>query len=161
MKIYDFTVLDKTLTPIPLSMYKGKVLIIVNVASKCGLTPQYTELEALYKKYQSQGLEILGFPCNQFAGQEPGTNEEIATFCQLNYGVTFKIFDKIRVNGQDANPLFSYLTSEKKGLFGGVISWNFTKFLIGRDGQVLKRVAPKDAPLSMEDAIIAALSLTQ
>ncbi len=159
MDIYDITVQDKTGQPVSLETYKGKVLIIVNVASKCGLTPQYTELEALYKKYQADGLEILGFPCNQFAGQEPGTMEEIESFCQLNYGVTFKIFDKIDVNGKNADPLFKFLTAEKKGLFGGIISWNFTKFLISRDGDVLKRVAPKDTPLSMEDDIRAALGL--
>ncbi|MGL5042357.1 MAG: glutathione peroxidase [Culicoidibacterales bacterium] len=159
MNFYELSVLDKGNNPVSMALYQGKVLIIVNVASNCGLTPQYTELEALYQKYKEHGLEILGFPCNQFAWQEPGTIEEITTFCQLNYGVTFKIFAKIDVNGRKTDPLFQYLKSTKKGLFGDPISWNFTKFLISSEGYVLNRVAPKDTPFSMEQNIRLALGL--
>ncbi len=131
----------------PLSAYAGKVVLVVNVASKCGLTPQYEGLEALYKQYGDKGLVILGFPCNQFAGQEPGTSEDIAQFCALNYGVTFPVFERINVNGRWAHPLYKWLKSEAPGLLGSeAIKWNFTKFLIGRDGRVVKRFAPQDEP---------------
>jgi len=150
--IYQFSATDVAGNTISLEDYRGKALIIVNVASKCGLTPQYEELEQLYQAYHEQGLEIIGFPCNQFKGQEPGTNEEIQAFCKLNYGVTFKIFAKINVNGKDADPLYKYLTNNENG-FGGKITWNFEKFLINQDGIIVERVAPKTKPLTMKPAI--------
>ena len=126
-----------------LADYKGKVLLIVNTASKCGFTPQFAGLEKLYEKYKDQGLEILGFPCNQFGGQDPGTNKEIGSFCQRNYGVSFPMFAKVDVNGPTAHPLYQYLTTEAKGILGSQsIKWNFTKFLINQKGQVVKRYAP-------------------
>ena len=127
MKIYDFKVKDNLGKEISLENYKGKTLIIVNTASKCGLTPQFEDLEFLYKKYKNENFEILGFPCNQFAKQELNSNNEIQEFCQLNYGVTFKVFDKINVNGKNAHPLYKYLKKEKSGIFGGSIKWNFTR----------------------------------
>ncbi len=131
----------------PLSAYQGKVVLVVNVASKCGLTPQYEGLEALYRQYKDQGLVILGFPCNQFAGQEPGTSEDIAQFCSLTYGVSFPVFERINVNGRWAHPLYKWLKAEAPGLMGlEAIKWNFTKFLIGRDGKVLQRFAPQTEP---------------
>lgn len=130
-----------------LSHYKGKVLLIVNTASKCGFTPQYKGLEALYQKYGEQGLAVLGFPCNQFGEQEPGPESEIAEFCEMNFGVTFPLFAKVDVNGADAHPLFKYLTSAKPGLLGSeAIKWNFTKFLVDRQGNVVKRYAPSTEP---------------
>ena len=135
MGLYDITVLDRSGNPVSLKEYAGKVLLIVNTATHCGHTPQYNGLEALYKKYHDQGFEILDFPCNQFAGQAPGTNEEIQQFCTLNFGTTFPRFAKIKVNGKDASPLFRYLKQEKKGPLGGTIKWNFTKFLIDREGK--------------------------
>lgn len=130
-----------------LSPYAGKVLLIVNVASKCGFTPQYTGLEDLHRKYAERGFEVLGFPCNQFGGQEPGDAAEIASFCSLTYDVTFPVFGKIDVNGDDAAPLYRYLKKAAPGLFGTEgIKWNFTKFLIGRDGQVIERYAPQTKP---------------
>lgn len=149
MSVYDFTVKDSAGHDVSLADYKGKVLLIVNTASKCGFTPQFDGLEKLYEAYKDQGLEILGFPCNQFKNQDPGTNEEIESFCKLNYGVTFKMFAKIDVNGADADPLYKYLTKEKGGLFGGAIKWNFTKFLIDRDGNVVERFAPATEPEKM------------
>lgn len=146
-KVYDFQVKtidgrDTTLAP-----YQGKVLLIVNTASKCGLTPQYEGLEKLYKKYHSKGLEILGFPCNQFGAQEPGTEEEIKSFCDLNYQISFPMFSKIDVNGDSTHPLYVYLKKERKGFLGsGVIKWNFTKFLIDRQGEVIQRFAPTTVP---------------
>ena len=126
-----------------LADYKGKVMLIVNTASKCGFTPQFAGLEKLYEKYKPQGLEILGFPCNQFGGQDPGTNKEIGVFCQRNYGVNFPMFAKVDVNGPTAHPLYQYLTTEAKGILGSQsIKWNFTKFLINQKGQVVKRYAP-------------------
>jgi glutathione peroxidase len=122
-------------------------VLVVNVASQCGLTPQYAGLEALYRQYQERGFVVLGFPCNQFAGQEPGSSEEIASFCEVNYGVTFPVFARIEVNGDDAHPLYSWLKSSAPGLLGSeAIKWNFTKFLIGRDGQVVERYAPTTEP---------------
>ena len=137
--------------------YTGKVVLVVNTASHCGFTPQYGSLEALYKKYADQGFVVLGFPCNQFGKQEPGGAEEIAQTCYINYGVSFPMFDKVEVNGASTHPVFCYLKSELPGLLGGRIKWNFTKFLIGRDGKPLKRFAPFTAPEKMEAAIVAAL----
>lgn len=159
MDLYNFSVKDKNGKDISLEEYKGKVLIIVNTASKCGLTPQFKDLEELYKKYNKDGLEILGFPCNQFANQDPASNEEIQEFCQLNYGVTFKIFSKIDVNGSNAHPLYNFLKKEKKGVFGSAIKWNFTKFVIDKNGNVIQRFAPKDSPLKMENLIKNLLEL--
>lgn len=122
--------------------YRGKVVLLVNTASKCGFTPQYKGLQELYESYQSVGFEVIGFPCNQFMGQEPGTNEEIQEFCQLNYGVKFPITQKVDVNGSDAHPVFQFLTREVSGILGGAIKWNFTKFLVDRNGKVVKRFAP-------------------
>ena len=153
MKIYNFKVKDNLGKEISLENYKGKTLIIVNTASKCGLTPQFEDLEFLYKKYKNENFEILGFPCNQFAKQELNSNDEIQEFCQLNYGVTFKVFDKINVNGKNAHPLYKYLKKEKSGIFGGSIKWNFTKFLIDKNGNVVERYAPTDSPLKMEEKI--------
>lgn len=137
--------------------YAGKVVLIVNTASQCGLTPQYAGLEALYQKYKDQGLVILGFPCNQFGQQEPGGVDEISATCQINYGVSFPMFAKIEVNGADAHPLFKYLKSAQPGLFGEKIRWNFTKFLIGRDGMPLRRFAPITPPEKIESIVCAAL----
>jgi Glutathione peroxidase len=142
-----------------LADYRGKVLLVVNTASKCGFTPQYEGLEQLYRKYRDEGLEILGFPCNQFASQEPGDAEEIAKFCSLTYDVSFPMFEKVDVNGPDAHPLFRALKKAKPGLLGTeAVKWNFTKFLIGRDGSVRARFAPKDTPAYMERAVRAALA---
>lgn len=141
-----------------LSEYRNKVVIIVNTASKCGFTPQYRSLEELYIKYKDQGLVILGFPCNQFGRQEPGSNDEIGAFCQKNYGVSFPIFAKIQVNGDDAAPLYKDLKSEAPGLLGTQnIKWNFTKFLIGRNGEIIDRYAPTTKPEDMEAEICKAL----
>ena len=138
--------------------YEGKVLLIVNTASKCGFTPQYAGLEKLYEKYKDQGLVVLGFPCNQFGGQEPGTEEQIGVFCQKNYGVTFPMFAKIDVNGDNAHPLYRFLKSSAPGLLGSEsIKWNFTKFLIDRHGKVVDRFAPATKPEEIEDAIKALL----
>ena len=153
MNIYSFKVKDNMEKEISLENYKGKTLVIVNTASKCGLTPQFEELEILYKKYKNENFEILGFPCSQFAKQELHTNKEIQDFCQINYGVTFKVFDKINVNGKNAHPLYKYLKQEKSGIFGKVIKWNFTKFLIDKNGNVVERFAPTDSPLKMEEKI--------
>jgi glutathione peroxidase len=142
-----------------LADYKGSVVLVVNTASQCGLTPQFAGLESLYEKYVDQGLVVLGFPCNQFAGQEPGDAEEIGAFCQRNYGVSFPMFDKIDVNGENAHPLYRWLKTEKGGLLGDAIKWNFTKFLIGRDGQVIKRYSPTTEPEKLAGDIEAALSL--
>ena len=138
--------------------YAGKVVLVVNTASQCGFTPQYAGLEALYKKYADQGLVVLGFPCNQFGKQEPGGADEIAKTCYINYGVSFPMFEKVDVNGDDEHPLFSWLKSEKSGLLGGRIKWNFTKFLIGRDGQVIERYAPTTKPEDLEKDVVAALA---
>lgn len=146
-------------TPESLDTYRGKVLLVVNVASKCGFTPQYTGLEKLYQDYRARGLEILAFPCNQFGHQEPGDAEEIASFCSTTYPVSFPVFAKIDVNGESAHPLYQHLKSEKTGLLGtGGIKWNFTKFLVGRDGNVLKRYAPTDKPEALRNDIEAALA---
>ena len=177
MNIYDFTVKTNKGVEKSLADYKGKVMLIVNTASKCGFTPQYEELQELYKKYNDRGLEILGFPCNQFAGQEPGSNEEVQTFCKRNYGVTFQIFEKGDVRGETAQPLFKFLTEQKgfedfdenhpvakplmealknnfpEYLEGDGIKWNFTKFLIDRDGNVVARFEPTTTPSAIADDI--------
>ena len=141
-----------------LADYRGKVLLVVNTASKCGFTPQYTGLEALWRKYADRGLVVLGFPCDQFGHQEPGDAEEIRNFCSLTYDVSFPMFGKIEVNGGGAHPLFKWLKEEKSGLLGiGAIKWNFTKFLVGRDGKVIKRYAPTDKPESLAADIEKAL----
>lgn len=146
----DFTLNLLDGTPQPLSAYEGKVVVVVNVASKCGLTPQYEGLEAVYRQYKDRGLVILGFPCNQFAGQEPGSSAEIAEFCSLTYDVTFPVFERIDVNGEEAHPLYKWLKAEAPGLLGSeAIKWNFTKFLIGRDGKVAERYAPTTEPKDM------------
>ena len=141
-----------------LEEYKGKVVLIVNTASKCGLTPQFKGLEELYKNYQEKGLVILGFPCNQFANQDPANNDKIEEFCQMNYGVSFPMFEKINVNGDEAHPLYKFLKTEATGIAGTEsVKWNFTKFLINKDGEVVKRFAPKDNPKSLVKDIEALL----
>jgi glutathione peroxidase len=152
--VYDFTPMALDGAPKPLSDYRGQVLLIVNVASKCGLTPQYEGLEALQRKYAGRGFQVLGFPCNQFKGQEPGDAAEIADFCSTKYGVTFPLFAKIEVNGPGADPLYVFLKHAKPGLLGTEdIKWNFGKFLIGPDGDVLARYAPTDTPDTLEGDI--------
>jgi glutathione peroxidase len=147
MNVFDFQATSLDGKPVDLAQYRGKVLLIVNTASKCGFTPQYQGLELLYRRYQDQGVEVLGFPCNQFGGQEPGTEAEIGAFCEKNYGVSFPMFAKLDVNGDQAHPLFQHLKSEAPGVLGTEgIKWNFTKFLIGRDGKVVKRYAPQTKP---------------
>ncbi|MBL0943872.1 MAG: glutathione peroxidase [Hydrogenophaga sp.] len=144
---------------VPLSQYRGQVLLIVNTASACGFTPQFAGLEKLHATYGPRGLAVLGFPCNQFGAQDPGSNEQIAGFCQLNYGVSFPMMAKIDVNGANAHPLYRWLTAEAPGLLGSkAIKWNFTKFLVGRDGQVIKRYAPQDAPEKLAGDIEKALA---
>ncbi|XVF55002.1 hypothetical protein PTKIN_Ptkin06aG0001400 [Pterospermum kingtungense] len=152
--IYDFTVKDIIGNDVSLSEYSGKVLLIVNVASKCGLTQSnYKELNVLYEKYKNQGFEILAFPCNQFAGQEPGTNEQIQEVACTVFKAEFPIFDKIEVNGKNAAPLYKFLKSEKGGYFGDAIKWNFTKFLVNKEGKVVERYAPTTSPLKIEKDI--------
>lgn len=143
--------------PVSMADYAGKLVLVVNTASHCGFTPQYAGLEVLYKKYAAQGLVVLGFPCNQFGNQEPGGADEIAQTCHIYYGVSFPIFEKVDVNGADTHPVFRYLKNELPGVLGGRIKWNFTKFLIGRDGKPLKRFAPFTTPEKIETAILAAL----
>jgi len=148
--IYDFSVKDIHGKTVSLDAYKGKALLIVNTASKCGFTPQYKGLEALYKKLHGKGLEILGFPCNQFGAQEPGSEADIESFCEVNYGVTFPLFAKIDVNGDGAAPVYKYLKKAKPGLLNTeAIKWNFTKFLVDREGRVIARYAPNDEPESL------------
>lgn len=153
MKFYDFKAVKMNKQEIQMSDYKDKVVLVVNTASKCGLTPQFKALEEIYQEYKEKGLEILGFPCNQFASQDSGSNEEIHEFCQLNYGVTFTMFEKIDVNGENAHPLYKYLRSQAKGLMGDKIKWNFTKFLIDPQGNVIKRYAPIVSPLKIKGDI--------
>ena len=156
--IYDFSAKTLDGNDEKLEKYRGKTLLVVNVASKCGFTPQYEGLEALYRKFKGQGLVVLGFPCNQFGGQEPGREDEIREFCRAKYGITFPLFAKIDVNGANAHPVYKYLKHEAKGLLGSeAIKWNFTKFLVGKDGEVVKRYAPADTPKSLEKDIQAAL----
>lgn len=145
--IFDFKVKDIHENELSLDQFRGKTLLIVNTASKCGFTPQYSQLEELYKKYGDRGFEVLAFPCNQFGKQEPGENQDVLSFCETNYSITFPIFSKINVNGPDASPLFIFLKESLPGLLGTKdIKWNFTKFLIGPDGTPIKRFAPKDSP---------------
>ena len=151
--IYDFTMKDTDGNMISLSDYKNKVLLIVNTATGCGFTPQYEGLQDLYEKYQAQGFEILDFPCNQFGGQAPGSDEEIVDFCQSRYGVTFKQFSKIEVNGENEAPLYTFLKDKQGGILGNTIKWNFTKFLVDRNGKVIDRFAPVDKPEKLESKI--------
>ena len=156
--IYDFTAECMDGTSQAFADYKGKVLLIVNTASKCGFTPQFEGLEALYQQYKEQGLVVIGFPCNQFGAQDPGTNEEVGAFCQKNYGVSFPMMAKIDVNGKDAHPIFDWLKDQKGGLLIDGIKWNFTKFLIGTDGQVIDRYAPITKPDALKADIEQALA---
>ena len=153
MSIYDISVKAQDGTEVPLSDYEGKVLLVVNTATGCGFTPQYEGLEKLYEQYHSQGLNILDFPCNQFGHQAPGTDEEITTFCQVHYNTTFPQFKKIDVNGPDEDPLYTYLKSHSKGFLGDKIKWNFTKFLVDRQGNVVARFAPTVKPEEIEGEI--------
>ena len=157
MSFYDYTVKGRAGEDVSLLDYKGKVLLVVNTATGCGFTPQYEGLQKLYDSHQDKGFEILDFPCNQFANQAPGTIEEIQSFCTLNYGTTFPRFAKIDVNGKNASDLFKFLKKEKKSALGSSIKWNFTKFLIDREGNVVKRFAPTDTPESIEQDIVALL----
>ncbi|MET3726511.1 glutathione peroxidase [Fictibacillus halophilus] len=154
MSVYDFSVETIKGEKTNLDNYKGDVLLIVNTASKCGFTPQYKGLQSIYESHKEQGLSVLGFPCNQFGAQEPGSSDEIMEFCELNYGVNFPMFAKVDVNGDEAHPLFKYLAAEAPGILGSkAIKWNFTKFLVDRNGQVVKRFAPTDKPETIEKHI--------
>ena len=153
MSLYDFSVKTRDGKDVSLKDYEGKVLLIVNTATGCGFTPQYTGLQELYNKYKDQGLEILDFPCNQFLNQAPGSDEEIHTFCTGRFGITFPQFAKIDVNGKNEHPLYTFLKKQKGGKLGSRIKWNFTKFLVGRDGAVLNRFAPTDTPEHIEQFI--------
>ncbi|HEX6704431.1 MAG TPA: glutathione peroxidase [Albitalea sp.] len=157
--VYDFEALSIEGKPAHLSSQRGKVLLIVNTASECGFTPQFAGLEALWKEYRDRGLVIVGFPSNEFGGQDPGNNDQIASFCELNYGVSFPMMGKVQVNGAQAHPLWKWLTSEAPGILGSqAVKWNFTKFLVGKDGKVVKRYAPTDTPESLKKDIEAALA---
>ena len=157
--LYDFEALSIEGRPVALDAYRGRVLLIVNTASACGFTPQFAGLEKLHETYGARGLVVLGFPCNQFGSQDPGNNAEIATFCQRNYGVSFPMMAKIDVNGANASPLYQWLTAEAPGLLGSkAIKWNFTKFLVGKDGRVIRRYAPQDAPKKLAADIETALA---
>jgi glutathione peroxidase len=157
--LYDFDAVSIAGQPAQFSAQRGKVLLIVNTASACGFTPQFAGLEQLWKDYGERGLVVIGFPSNEFGGQDPGSNDEISSFCQLNYGVSFPMMAKVKVNGGDAHPLWKWLKGEKPGLLGTEgIKWNFTKFLVGKDGQVLKRYAPNDTPASLRADIEKALA---
>ena len=159
MSLYDLEALSIDNQTVALSQYQGQVLLIVNTASACGFTPQFGGLEKLHKSYGDKGLVVLGFPCNQFASQDPGDDAQIANFCQKNYGVSFQMMHKIKVNGAEAHPLYQWLTAEAPGILGSkAIKWNFTKFLVGKDGRVIKRYAPQDAPEKMAKDIEAALA---
>ena len=157
--VYDFEAVSIDGKPARLASQRGKVLLIVNTASACGFTPQFAGLEKLWKAYADRGLVVVGFPSNEFGGQDPGSNDEIASFCELNYGVSFPMMAKVKINGAEAHPLWKWLKSEAPGLLGTEgIKWNFTKFLVGKDGQVLKRYAPNDSPESMKKDIETALA---
>lgn len=158
MKLYDLTVKDGKGNDVNLSEFKDKVLLVVNTATGCGFTPQYSGLQELYDKYKSKGFEILDFPCNQFANQAPGSNEEIGSFCTGRFGITFRQFDKIEVNGQNESPLYSLLKSQKSGVGGTNIKWNFTKFLINKKGEVIYRFAPVKSPKAIEKHIVKLLA---
>ncbi|WP_439112283.1 glutathione peroxidase [Hydrogenophaga sp.] len=156
--VYDFEAQSIDGKPVALEQYRGKPLLIVNTASACGFTPQFGGLEKLHQTYGARGLVVLGFPCNQFGSQDPGSNEEIGAFCQKNFGVSFTMMRKVNVNGTEAHPLYQWLSAEAPGLLGSkAIKWNFTKFLVGKDGRVLKRYAPQDAPEKLAKDIEAAL----
>ena len=158
MTVYDHSARSLDGTERLLSEYRGQVLLIVNVASRCGFTPQYTGLEALYRKYRERGFAVLGFPCNQFGSQEPGTEADIQSFCATTYDVSFPLFAKVDVNGTDAHPLYRYLKGERPGILGTeAIKWNFTKFLVDRNGSVVKRYAPTDKPEDLDAAVAALL----
>lgn len=160
--LYDFTVTDIAGQPHPLAQHAGKAVVVVNTASRCGFTPQLEGLQQLHTRWAAQGLVVLGFPCNQFGKQDAGSNDEIAQFCQRNYGVDFVMMSKIEVNGPQADPLFVWLKAQAPGILGTrSIKWNFTKFLMGRDGQVLRRFAPRTQPAHMEAAIARALQVPQ
>jgi glutathione peroxidase len=154
----DFTANSLAGQAQPLSAYAGKVVLVVNTASKCGFTPQYEGLETLYEQFKDDGLVVLGFPCNQFGGQEPGGAAEIESFCQLNYGVSFPMFEKVDVNGDAAHPLYKWLREEKSGLLGSKIKWNFTKFLIGKDGAVIKRYGSTTKPEKIAEDVQKAIA---
>lgn len=154
---YDYKAKNIQGKEISMSEYKGKIILVVNTASKCGFTPQFEGLEKLYKKYKSKDFVILGFPCNQFANQEPGSSEDIINGCMLNYGVSFPMFEKIEVNGENAHPIYKFLKKEKKGALGGKIKWNFTKFLIDSNGKVIKRFSPSKKPKKIEKHIVKLL----
>jgi glutathione peroxidase len=159
LSIHEFDALSIDGKPVSLAQFKGKAMLIVNTASACGFTPQFGGLEKLHKTYGDRGLVVLGFPCNQFGSQDPGSNDEIASFCQINYGVTFPMMEKVNVNGAEAHPLYQWLTAEAPGLLGSkAIKWNFTKFLVGKGGRVIKRYAPQDAPEKLAADIEAALA---
>lgn len=153
MKFYDYTAKKMNGKEVKMEEFKGKVLLVVNTASKCGFTPQLEGLEELYKKYKDRGFEVLGFPCNQFGKQDPGTNKEISEFCLLNYGVSFTMFEKIEVNGENAHPIYKFLKDNTKGILGSEIKWNFTKFLIDSKGNVVDRFAPTTKPSKIEKDI--------
>ena len=159
--IYDFTALTNRGVEKSFADYRGQVLLIVNTASKCGFTPQYKELEALYQKYKDAGLVVIGFPCDQFAHQEPGSDTEIEQFCQINFGVTFPLMKKIEVNGDNELPLYTFLKAQAGGCFGRKIKWNFTKFLVSRDGSVIKRYAPATQPMKIEKDIVEMLKAAE
>lgn len=154
MKFYDFSATHMDGEVVKMSKYKGDVVLVVNTATKCGLAPQFDELEELHQKYGTNGLSILGFPCNQFANQESGSNDQIQNICKLNFGVTFTLFEKVDVNGEKAHPLYKYLRREAKGLFSDKIKWNFTKFLIDKQGNVIRRYAPTVKPSAIEKDIV-------
>lgn len=159
MKLYDLTVKDAKGNNVTLSDYQGKAMLIVNTATGCGFTPQYSGLQDLYNKYKDKGFEILDFPCNQFANQAPGTNEEIGSFCTGRFGITFRQFDKIDVNGQNESPLYTWLKSQKGGLGSSNIKWNFTKFLVNQTGEVIARYAPTTTPAAIEKDIAKVLAV--
>ena len=154
MKFYDYAATNMYGEMVKMSKYKGDVVLVVNTATKCGLAPQFDELEELHQKYGANGLSILGFPCNQFANQESGSNDQIQNICKLNFGVTFSLFEKVDVNGENAHPLYKYLRHEAKGLFSDKIKWNFTKFLIDKQGNVIRRYAPTVKPSAIEKDIV-------
>lgn len=153
MSFYEYSAKNIDGKEINMSDYKGNIILVVNTASKCGFTPQLKNLEELYKEYKDSGVEILGFPCNQFLNQEPGENKEVKNFCQINYGVTFNMFEKIDVNGSNTHPIYKYLKEQEKGLLTKDIKWNFTKFLIDKEGNVIKRYSPATSPLKIKTDI--------
>ncbi|GAA0108885.1 glutathione peroxidase [Clostridium tertium] len=153
MSFYEYSAKNIDGKEINMSDYKGNIILVVNTASKCGFTPQLKDLEELYKEYKDSGVEILGFPCNQFLNQEPGENKEVKNFCQINYGVTFNMFEKIDVNGSNTHPIYKYLKEQEKGLLTKDIKWNFTKFLIDKEGNVIKRYSPATSPLKIKTDI--------